>query len=510
MSAIDRQRRSMGVCARAALGTRRGPTVTVAALLAAASVAVGPTVPAVASTLGTGACAQEVVGTVTAVIEEDGDDCIVLFSAATGAQWTVPSGVTTIGLVVVGGGGAGGTAMDQTSAGGGGGGEVVIETAFDVTALSSLTLTVGSGGTPLESTVDNTVTTPGGDGSPSTVVGGAGLTARGGSGGARGLRGVPQVSGSTAGFTGAGGAVHAWSSSAGSIGVGGPDVSGGDGHPDNDPTDGSNRQSGGGGGGADGVGGDGTAMRGGAGGSGRTVALLAGLSTIADTFGGGGGGGKRTATGDGGGLGGSGGGGTGGAGGPATAGEDGRGGGGGGASGGGGGRVGGAGGSGAIIVRYERPAAPAVPAAPATPPELTCQPAVVAPGDSVTCRVDGGPAETDILWNAVQGGSRVAGTGVRTDQNGTAEFSFVVPDVVRPGELDIELVEWTRPLTVTVDGPRPTEVPTGLSPGRTPVRIPDGSALRVLVVAATVLLLRRSLPAVGRRARPSEVSGAHL
>lgn len=508
MSTLNRRGRSARPHAHSQAVWRRGSAAAVATLVVAPLVAVGPAAPADASTLGTGVCAQEVTGTVTAVIEEAGDDCVVLFTAATGAQWTVPSGVTTIGLVVVGGGGAGGSASDQTVAGGGGGGEVVVETDFDVSTLVSLTLTVGSGGEPSTTGIDprdDSDKTPGGDGSASSVAGGAGLAARGGAGGARGSRQDPQGSASTTGFTGGGGAAFAWSWSAGSDGVGGTEYGGGDGRRDNDDAD---RQSGGGGGGADGVGGDGTATRGGAGGSGRTVALLAGLSTIADTFGGGGGGGKRTGTGDGGGLGGSGGGGAGGAASEASAGEDGLGGGGGGASGGGGGRVGGAGGSGAIIIRYERPAVPAVSAAPAPPPVLTCEPAAVAPGDSMICRVDGGPAATDILWSAVQGGSLVAGTGVLTDQNGTAEFAFVVPDVVRPGELEIVLVEWTRPITVTVDGPRPTEVPAGLATGGMPSRMPGWAALQVLVVAAIVLLLRQSWPKVGRRACPSEVAGA--
>ena len=64
---------------------------------------------------------------------------IVSFPPST-SPWTVPAGITTVEYLIVGGGGGGGRY------GGGGGGGGVLEGTSSVTPLSSVTITVGTGG----------------------------------------------------------------------------------------------------------------------------------------------------------------------------------------------------------------------------------------------------------------------------------------------------------------------------------------------------------------------------
>lgn len=77
-----------------------------------------------------------------------GNTRYVQITAGTGCLWNVPTGVTSIDYVIVGAGGGGGGANNGSlgAGGGGGGGQVTTSTNFAVTAGSSLSLTIGTGG----------------------------------------------------------------------------------------------------------------------------------------------------------------------------------------------------------------------------------------------------------------------------------------------------------------------------------------------------------------------------
>ncbi len=103
--------------------------------------------------------------------------------------WTTPANVTAIDFFVVGGGGGGGA----DGGGGGGGGGAISRTAVAVTPSSSLTLTVGAGGSGGTYLVSRPVT-----GLASTiVVGSATFTANGGSAGTQGPSNTNAAGGST-------------------------------------------------------------------------------------------------------------------------------------------------------------------------------------------------------------------------------------------------------------------------------------------------------------------------
>jgi hypothetical protein len=88
--------------------------------------------------------------------------------------WTKPTGVTRAWVLLVGGGGAGGgAAANSNRAGGGGGGGMVKFELVDVTSPSTVTVTIGTGGT-------GGTSYPAADGGDSTF--GALLTAKGGKG----------------------------------------------------------------------------------------------------------------------------------------------------------------------------------------------------------------------------------------------------------------------------------------------------------------------------------------
>ena len=88
--------------------------------------------------------------------------------------WTKPSGVTKAWVLLVGGGGAGGgSGTGSRIAGGGGGGGIVKFEIVDVTAVGTVTVTLGNGGT-------GGTAYPAADGGDSTF--GALLTAKGGKG----------------------------------------------------------------------------------------------------------------------------------------------------------------------------------------------------------------------------------------------------------------------------------------------------------------------------------------
>ena len=199
--------------------------------------------------------------------------CEQRFTAS--GTWTVPVGVTSIGLLIVGGGGGGGSGGNNGGGGGGGGGQFSIFPSIDVDAGEQFTVTVGTGGQGgiepalAGSNGTNSNIAPLGGGLLVSVLGGNGGATRGGDGG----------------------------------------DSGGDGGGGSGRGDG---EGGGGGGGDESNGTDAVGSAGGNGGAGS--ARSSSLFPEMPTFGGGGGGGEGAigASGSGGGAGGTGGGGAGG------------------------------------------------------------------------------------------------------------------------------------------------------------------------------------------------------
>lgn len=70
----------------------------------------------------------------------------VIFTNTAGASWVVPAGVTSISAVCIGGGGGG--SQNSNGGSGGGGGDLRYYNNLSVTPGETLTITVGSGGTP--------------------------------------------------------------------------------------------------------------------------------------------------------------------------------------------------------------------------------------------------------------------------------------------------------------------------------------------------------------------------
>ena len=70
---------------------------------------------------------------------------IVSFTSTGNTSWRAPANVNQVNYLIVGGGGGGGTGYDNAGGGGGGGGMVLIGTQT-ITAASTYTITVGSGG----------------------------------------------------------------------------------------------------------------------------------------------------------------------------------------------------------------------------------------------------------------------------------------------------------------------------------------------------------------------------
>ena len=288
-------------------------------------------------------------------IGTNGTNYTVLKFTSTGAcTWTAPAGVTTIDYLVVGGGGSGGSTR-LGSAGGGGGGQVQSNTSLAVPAAGTVDVTVGAGGTPIQTGTDNASNPRGTNGGSSSiaVTGGSTVTSLGGSAGANAyIYNVTQATPSTSGYTGGGGSSHAGTASTGSTGTGGASYKGGNGIADSTVAA---PQAGGGGGGAGGVGANATSGQGGAGG----VGLAASITGTSTYYGGGGGGGRRILDANGAaGAGGNGGGGAGGEAAVGTSGTANTGGGGGGAALSSGDVLGGSGGSGLVVLRYVTPTIP--------------------------------------------------------------------------------------------------------------------------------------------------------
>ena len=275
---------------------------------------------------------------------------ITSFTTVTSSTFSVPTGLTTMQVLVVAGGGGGG----GRAGGGGGAGGIIEHPSFPVTPGGTVSYTLGGGGSGAPGTSGY-----GTNGSNSVF---GSLTAIGGGGGGdagdipsnpNGVSGgQPGGSGGGAGYDGARG-IGVQPSQPGNSGTYGYGYPGGygTGNPNNPGTNFPNYNSGGGGG-AGAVGSNASDSVRGNGGNGRTSSI----SGSAVTYGGGGGGGDHVPATPAGGTGGTGGGGnagTTGIDGPGSPGTDNRGGGGGGGSSDGGpGGSGGNGGSGIIIIKY--------------------------------------------------------------------------------------------------------------------------------------------------------------
>ena len=196
---------------------------------------------------------------------------IQIFDVPGSYSFTVPSGVTSMEVLVVGGGGGGG----QVIGGGGGAGGLIYNSAYSVSGGQTLSITVGGGGAG--AVANNAAYSPGVSGSQggnSVLSGGSGgtLTAVGGGGGAN-YNGNSSVGGSGGGG-GAGG-----SGSGPSAGTAGQGNTGG--------TRDSSSNNGGGGGGAGGAGVSGGSGSGGTGGAGLSYSIT-GISKVYAAGGGGG------------------------------------------------------------------------------------------------------------------------------------------------------------------------------------------------------------------------------
>jgi len=120
------------------LSHRISPSIRLATGLVLTTVAIGVTTPLTSATASP-TCPTGSVAT------SGQDYCTAIFDT-NNAQWVVPSGVTTIDILVVGAGGAGGAANGYNAGGGGGGGQVAVFTDQPVTPGEFISVTVGIGG----------------------------------------------------------------------------------------------------------------------------------------------------------------------------------------------------------------------------------------------------------------------------------------------------------------------------------------------------------------------------
>jgi hypothetical protein len=239
---------------------------------------------------------------------------VEVFNAS--GTFAVPSGVSSLDVLVVAGGGSGGRATSgNTSGGGGGAGGLIFMPSYPATPGGTITVTIGcgggatpaggTGGQPSASTVgqDSSFGSPGDPGfSPTSSV----LTAKGGGGaGNETSSGAPGGSGGGAGYNNPVGSATqpTQPGNSGAYGFGNNGGPGGGGTGTDDT---------GGGGGAGAVGGPGSGLIAGNGGVGRAYTIADGTTPVFYAGGGGGGGGYDPACAPNAGTGGSGGGGDGG------------------------------------------------------------------------------------------------------------------------------------------------------------------------------------------------------
>ena len=344
----------------------------------------------------------------------------------TSGTWSVPTGVSTVDVLVVGGGGAG---SSTSSGGGGGGGQVRVAT--EVNVASAVSVTVGAGGSSATPTGGSTVFDPGVVDDSVVAVGGTQGASAGGS------------SRAPDGTLRSGGSAYSSMTSAGGGGAGSGAAGG--------------NASGGFMGGA-------TAGNGGAGVTPNTasggVGLFAGASGVASTVYGGGGGGGGSSAGTG-----SNGGGTGGSSmsNCGTAGTDGRGGGGGGK--GPGGIYGSCGttaegGDGVVILRYlARKADQAALTVVAATPALV--------GSTQTLSTSGGSTNGAVTFDVgASTGCSVAGSLLSINALGTCAVTATMA-----GDATYSPVT-SSPTTVVIQSASPSPTPSSSSASPTPMPWP--------------------------------------
>jgi len=124
--------------------------------------------------------------------------------------WTKPSGIRLAMVEVIGGGGGGGSSTSSVNtAGGGGGGGAYARKLFDVSSVSSVSVTIGSGGASQGAggaSVFSTVTANGGGAGKGGNTGGGWsdtATATGGDINVKGTRGAEKINANVGGIGGA-------------------------------------------------------------------------------------------------------------------------------------------------------------------------------------------------------------------------------------------------------------------------------------------------------------------
>jgi len=232
-------------------------------------------------------------------------------SFTTSGTFTVPSGLSSVSVLVVGGGGSGGA----QHAGGGGAGGLIYMPAYPInTSGGTITVTVGCGGSLVPNTSPGLLgqdSVFGSPGDPGLGCGGV-LTAKGGGGGAMGPAG-PLVQAAQGGGSGGGGGYYPTTTGGSATQPTQPGNSGayGFGNAGGSSTGSGAQLAGSGGGGAGAVGAPSTSGAGAAGGAGKAYTIADGTTPV--YYAGGGGGASHQPGGPGtGGVGGQGGGGTGG------------------------------------------------------------------------------------------------------------------------------------------------------------------------------------------------------
>jgi len=129
---------------------------------------------------------------------------------------------------------------------------------------------------------------------------------------------------------------------------------------------------------------------------------------------------------------------------------------------------------------------------------IVCSPAVPVAGGTVTCRLSGGDAGSEVEWRASYNPT-FAGTTFSLDASGEGTFSFMVPAGALGSPLVVEVVGWGAPMVIAarVSAPVPTGVPAGGGPSMS-AWPPFGIAV-LLLALAVVFGLRAAGP---RSVRP--------
>jgi hypothetical protein len=126
-------------------------------------------------------------------------------------------------------------------------------------------------------------------------------------------------------------------------------------------------------------------------------------------------------------------------------------------------------------------------------PQVDCTPDPVRAGETLTCVVSGGPADTEILWNVTVGTVRV-GAGLTLDGDGAGVFTVAIPRSATGQDVIVELVEWAAPVPLgVVGGPVPGSVPAGNGPSPMPLGVLALTLGLPLLVSLTLRSGRRAV-----------------